>query len=119
MSQVEKTLCRDCRDLQREVIATRMVGKTPVCDAHMRSRLGMPAPSAPQEESTMPKARTDVDWSRISREKAAGESARSLTKKYGVHVSSIYLHAQGNGHRHAGGQKRRSPRAAEVASTGR
>jgi|GEM_PF-2511686 transposase-like protein len=36
-------LCRDCLERGSEVKATRIVRTTPVCDAHMRERLGMPA----------------------------------------------------------------------------
>lgn len=41
-------LCRDCRERGSEVKATRLIGKTPVCDTHMRQRLGM-APAAAME----------------------------------------------------------------------
>ena len=34
-------LCRDCQDKGQQVAAMRFIGKTPVCDAHMRERLGM------------------------------------------------------------------------------
>jgi hypothetical protein len=36
------TNCRDCADLHQEVPAVTMVGKTPVCREHWRSRMGIP-----------------------------------------------------------------------------
>lgn len=43
----------------------------------------------------MAKQKANVDWSAVTQEKAAGASAVELSRKYGVHVSSIYLHTKG------------------------
>lgn len=34
--------CRDCQTLGRFTTAHRLIGKTPVCDAHYRERMGLP-----------------------------------------------------------------------------
>lgn len=56
--------------------------------------------------------KVDVDWDKVRQEKAAGVSATELADKYGVHVSSIYLHAKANGNDRAGGGKKRLERGA-------
>jgi hypothetical protein len=53
------------------------------------------APAAPAEEKEMPKSRTDVDWDGVKKEYQGGASASELAEKYGIHVSSVYLHVKG------------------------
>lgn len=53
-----------------------------------------PAAPAKQEEK-MPKPRTDVDWDQLRKEYQAGTSAADLAEKFGVHVSSVYMHVKG------------------------
>jgi hypothetical protein len=61
-----------------------------------------PAPKIPEakpatpakEEEPVPLARTDVDWGKVQTDYEAGLSAQNIAKKYGVHVSSVYLHVK-------------------------
>ena len=52
------------------------------------------APPAKQEEKQMPVPRTDVDWAQVQKDYDAGLGAQNIAKKYGVHVSSVYLHVK-------------------------
>lgn len=120
-------LCRDCRDLQIEVKATRLIGRTPVCDEHMRKRLGMPAlakatagepktrgiaPMAPAraametaKEAKAMRKQTDVAVQiAIRRDAAAGMSLNEIAAKHKVSWPTAKRYAGGaNGGKHAGG----------------
>jgi len=115
-------LCRDCRDLQLEVKATRMIGKTPVCDEHMRQRLGMPATArgiAPailgraametaKETKVMAtgKQLDEAVQSAIRRDAAAGMPLGEIAKKHKVSWPTAKRYAGGaNGGKHAGRPK--------------
>jgi hypothetical protein len=48
-------ICRDCADLHQEVPAATMVGKTPVCREHWRSRMGIPKVPSALRDLPLPK----------------------------------------------------------------
>lgn len=104
------TLCHDCRDFQRETIATRMVGKTPVCDEHMRSRMGIPKKIEREEPTNMGRGKrleqSTIDA--IAKDGAAGMSLSDIAKKHGVSWPTAKQYA-GNGKRRAGGAKTAKP----------
>ena len=54
-----------------------------------------PAAPAKEEDKQMPVARTDVDWDAVRKEYQAGAGAANIAEKYGVHVSSVYMHVKG------------------------
>lgn len=108
--------CRDCQDSQLEVIATRVVGKTPVCDVHLRSRMGLPKKIEPEEAKDMGKwKRTDATTiEAIRKDATAGMGLSAIAEKNGVSWPTAKRYA-GNGKRHAGGGKNgeaHSPRRA-------
>lgn len=111
--------CRDCAEQGRgRVKATRMMKTGPRCEDHFRQMAGMPPLRRIQEVKEMPKIRADVDWDEVRAQRAAGISATELAEKFGVHVSSVYLHMKPNGTKPAGGGKaRRSPKAGRRASS--
>jgi hypothetical protein len=111
--------CRDCAEQGRgRVRATRMMKSGPRCEDHFRQVAGMPPLRRIQEVKRMPKVRTDVDWDEVRSQKLAGASATELAEKFGVHVSSIYLHVKPNGTKPAGGGKSgRTPKPGRPASS--
>jgi hypothetical protein len=54
------TICRDCADHQQEIPAVTMVGKTPVCQEHWRSRMGIPKKQGEQPAAIAPPAEARV-----------------------------------------------------------
>jgi hypothetical protein len=48
-------ICRDCADHQQEIPAVTMVGKTPVCREHWRSRMGIPKVPSALNDLSLPK----------------------------------------------------------------
>ena len=124
---MEEPLCRDCQDLGSQTKATRFIGKTPVCDMHMRKRLGQlwTPPTSPlgevrKEKSMQGRKPPDLDWSQLQKERDAGVSVEELRKKYKTSWATVNKHtsAPRNGTRHAGGGKNFGPLGAEVPSTG-
>jgi hypothetical protein len=84
-------LCRPCKEQQQDVVAHRIVGKTPMCDAHFRSAMGMPRLEAgpgpmkkKAEGKTMPKRIDDVTRAAILQDAAGGMSLEELRKKHHV-----------------------------------
>jgi hypothetical protein len=90
-----RVLCRDCQDLQREVKATRWIGKTPVCEEHYANRLGVKhaVPAAPAEETAMP-VRAQVDWEAAQRDRDAGMTTTAIGTKYGVSCPTVCAHTK-------------------------
>ena len=110
--------CGDCKEQGRLVMAVRVVGKTPVCDEHLRQRMGQPAIQVEvHKERTMPKPK-EIDWDQVQKERDAGASVEELRKKYKTSWPTVnkYTSAPKSGNNHAGGKNERSPLAAEVAS---
>jgi len=84
-----------------------MVGKTPMCDAHYRSAMGMPALNGRpafdiatelariretkknQEETTMA-----VDKAALQRDRDAGMSPADIAKKHGVPAWQVYQYSK-------------------------
>ena len=116
-------LCRDCFEQNgAQVKATRILRSGPRCDMHWRKIAGMPPASSIQEEvKEMAKGvfRSDVDWDEVRAQKALGASAKELAEKFGVHVSSIYLHTKSNGVKPAGGANRDESRKLVAAGARR
>ena len=102
--------CRDCQDSQLEVIATRVVGKTPVCDVHLRSRMGLPKKIEPEEAKDMGKwKRTDATTiEAIRKDATAGMGLSAIAEKNGVSWPTAKRYA-GNGKGRAGGAKTAKP----------
>jgi hypothetical protein len=108
--------CGDCHDLGRVVMAVRVVGKTPVCDEHLRQRMGQPAIKVEEhKERTMPRAK-EIDWDKVQRDRNQGATTTALAEKYGCSSPTICAHTKPSGNNHAGGKNERSPLAAEVTS---
>jgi hypothetical protein len=53
-------------------------------------------PREDEEEKPVPLKRTDVDWTAAQKDYDAGMKAPKIAEKYGVHVSSVYLHLKKN-----------------------
>lgn len=80
---MSEPLCRPCGDTGQSVRAHRIVGKTPMCDTHFRSAMGMPAavPNGHNGGSqTMDKATEDA----IRKDAATEMSVEQIRKKHGV-----------------------------------
>ena len=91
--------CRDCRDIGVNVTATRILPSgTAVCTDHYRKRLGMPAatisPSPNEKEAAKMPQPVNIDWAKVQADRDAGMKVAEIAKKYGVHPSTIYLHAK-------------------------
>jgi hypothetical protein len=53
-------------------------------------------PREDEEEKPVPLKRTDVNWTAAQKDYDAGMKAPKIAEKYGVHVSSVYLHLKKN-----------------------
>lgn len=108
--------CRDCEDLHIESVAMRLIGRTPVCDRHMRSRLGMPQiepevevkTEVKTEATTMGKMgkRIDEETRReILKDAAAGMGTNAIAVKHGVGWATAKKVIDGNQPAGGGGGK--------------
>ncbi len=84
-------LCRPCKEQQQDVVAHRIVGKTPMCDAHFRSAMGMlplgagPGPVKKKtEERPMAKRIDGATRVAIRTDAAEGMNLNNIAKKHGV-----------------------------------
>ncbi|MBZ5702121.1 MAG: hypothetical protein LAN84_09760 [Acidobacteriia bacterium] len=124
MAPFSDPLCRDCRDLQLEVKATRLIGRTPVCDEHMRKRLGMPpetrgispvaaaraAIETTKEEKAMPKRTDEGTRAKILEDHAAGMGINAIATKHGMAWGTVNAIVKANGGKHGGGGVPKAPR---------
>lgn len=103
---MSEPLCRDCQDLRREVKATRIVVKTPVCDEHWRQRLGQPPAPVKLEEMKMGRT-SRIDESTIARiqsDAKEGLSFSQIAEKRSVSWPTAKRYAsERNGRPYAGG----------------
>jgi hypothetical protein len=98
--------CRPCQDRGSRVAAHRMVGKTPMCDTHFRSAMGMPALSIQEEAMAKKNYVTDqatIDATR--KDAAAGLSLTQIAEKNSVSWPTAKRYSAKNGRKHAGGAK--------------
>lgn len=121
--------CRDCADLQQEVPAVAMIGKTAVCLVHQRSRLGIPKTAVSQatggqlatrrsEDATMSRGPsiTQDTINAIRQDAAAGLSFSKIAEKNGVSWPTA-KHYVKNGHAPAGGGGKCAGKAKQHAAT--
>jgi hypothetical protein len=106
-------LCRPCKELQQDVVAHRIVGKTPMCDAHFRSAMGMPplgAGSGPvkkkAEGKQMAKRIDEATKAAILKDSAAGMNVNAIATKHGVGWITAKTIVSGDGPKRAGGAKK-------------
>jgi hypothetical protein len=108
--------CRDCADHQQEIPAVTMVGKTPVCREHWRSRMGIPkkvgeqpaaiAPPAGREEGEVKQMAKPIDETTraaILKDAAAGMNTNQIAEKHSIGWITAKNVISGNGKRRAGG----------------
>jgi hypothetical protein len=91
--------CRDCADHQQEIPAVTMVGKTPVCREHWRSRMGIPKKVGEQPAAiALPEGREEEEVKQMGRgpgtsqetidairkDAAAGLSLNQIAEKHSV-----------------------------------
>jgi hypothetical protein len=102
----QSPLCRDCCDLQREVLATHMIGRTPVCEEHKRKRLGerLFGPQKSNVETTPEKRSMAKRWKTdqktidaIRADAAAGMNFQQIAEKHGVSWPTAKRWSQSNG----------------------